>query len=182
MIALKLKTKSLLILSVVVFALFNANITFSQNPSTTNTDESKIIPYTLPDPLVMPSGKRVTTSIEWNTVQRPYIYHLFEEHVYGRYPTEKTTLRFEIREQSDNALNGIATRKQVRIYLHTTDTTAVTDVLIYLPKNEKEPVPVFLSLNIYGNQTTDNDPAIFLPKDGVHEFRGITPTVDSSRG
>jgi hypothetical protein len=182
MIASILKTKNLLILPVVVFALFKANITFSQNPSTTNTDESKIIPYTLPDPLLMPNGKRVTTSIEWNTMQRPYIYHLFEEHVYGRYPKEKVSLRFETREQSDNALNGIATRKQVRIYLHPTDTTAVTDVLIYLPKNKKEPVPVFLSLNFYGNETTDKDPAIFLPKDGVHEFRGVTTAVDSSRG
>src|SRR5688572_24405368 len=181
-IAFKLKNKNLLVLPVVMFALFKANITFSQLPSTTNTDESKVIPYTLPDPLLMPNGKRVKTSTEWNIVQRPYIYHLFEEHVYGKYPNEKVPLRFETREQSGNALGGIATRKQVRIYFHPTDTTAVTDVLIYLPNSGRKPVPVFLSLNFYGNQTTDKDPAIFLPKGGVREFRDVTPTVDSSRG
>ena len=182
MIAFKLNKSNLLVLPVVMFAICNTNITFSQSSSATNTDESKVIPYILPDPLLMPNGKRVTTSTEWNKVQRPYIYHLFEEHVYGRYPKEKVPLRFEIREQSDDALNGIATRKQVRIYLHPTDTTAATDVLIYLPKSGKKPVPVFLSLNFYGNQTTDKDPAILLPKGGVHEFGGVTPAVDSSRG
>jgi hypothetical protein len=182
MIAVKFKRKNLMVLSMVMVALFKVNVTFSQTPSTTNTDESKVIPYTLPDPLLMTNGKKISTATEWNKVQRPYIYHLFEKYVYGRYPTEKAALRFEIREQGDNALNGIATRKQVRIYLHPTDTTAVTDVLIYLPKSKKKPVPVFLSLNFYGNQTTDKDPAIFLPRDGVREFKGVTPAVDSSRG
>src|ERR1700712_2049468 len=144
MIAFKFKNINILVVPLVMVALFKANITFSQPPDTTNTDESKTISYPLPDPLLMPNGKRVKTSIEWNTVQRPYIYHLFEEHVYGRYPKEKVPMRFEIREQSGNALNGIATRKQVRIYFHPTDTTAVADVLIYLPNGVKKPAPVFL--------------------------------------
>jgi hypothetical protein len=183
MIPFKRKNKNLLVLPVVImFVLGKASITFSQTPSTTNTDESKTISYPLPDPLLMPNGKRVKTFNEWNKIQRPYIYHLFEEYVYGRYPKGKIPLRFETREQSGNALGGIATRKQVRIYFHPTDTTAVTDVLIYLPNSRKKPVPVFLSLNFYGNQTTDKDPAIFLPRGGVHEFKGVIPTVDSSRG
>ncbi len=182
MIAFILKNKKLPGVTAIMFLLLKANVTFSQPTSTTNTDESKVITYTLPDALLMPNGKRVKTATEWNTLQRPYIYHLFEENLYGRYPKEKPTLRYEIREESANAIDGIATRKQVRIFFHPTDTAAVTDVLIYLPKSANKPVPVFLSLNFYGNQTTDKDPAIFPPKSGVHEFRGVTHSLDSSRG
>src|ERR1044071_2759848 len=114
--------------------------TFSQFPPGTNVDESKVPPYTLPDPLLMTNGKKVKNATEWNTVQRPYIYHLFEQNVYGKYPAQPVTIHFKIRESSNNALNGTATRKQVRIYLHPTDTTVFTDVLIYLPNAAKAPV------------------------------------------
>ncbi len=117
----------------------------AQYPPGTNVDESKVPPYILPDPLLMSNGKKVKDTNDWNTIQRPYIYHLFEENVYGRYPTQPVAIHFKIRESSNNALNGMATRKQVRIYLHPTDTTVFTDVLIYLP-NSNKPAPIFLSL------------------------------------
>ena len=100
----------------------------AQFPPGTNVDESKVPPYVLPDPLVMSNAKKVKDTKEWNTIQRPYIYHLFEENVYGRYPTQPVAIHFIVREISNNALNGMATRKQVRIYLHPTDTTVFTDL------------------------------------------------------
>jgi hypothetical protein len=56
----------------------------AQFPPGTNVDEAKVPPYVLPDPLVMSNGKKVKDTKEWNTIQRPYIYHLFEENVYGK--------------------------------------------------------------------------------------------------
>ena len=100
----------------------------AQFPPGTNVDESKVPPYVLPDPLVMSNGKAIKDTKEWNTIQRPYIYHLFEENVYGRYPTQPVAIHFKVRESSNDALNGTATRKQVRIYLHPTDTTVFTDL------------------------------------------------------
>jgi hypothetical protein len=132
----------------------------AQLPASTNVDESKVPPYILPDPLLMSNGKKVKDASDWNNIQRPYIYQLFEENVYGRYPTQPVAIHFKIRESSDDALNGLATRRQVRIYLHPTDTTIFTDVLIYLP-HLKAPAPVFLSLNFNGNQTVNKDPEIF---------------------
>src|SRR4051812_48250665 len=57
---------------------------FSQFPAEVNYIESRVLPYTLPDPLKMPNGQMVKNKIEWIKVQRPYIYHLFENNVYGR--------------------------------------------------------------------------------------------------
>jgi hypothetical protein len=153
----------------------------AQFPPGTNVDESKVPPYILPDPLVMSNGKKVKDIKEWNTIQRPYIYHLFEENVYGRYPMQPVAIHFKIRESSNGALNGMATRKQVRIYLHPTDTTVFTDVLIYLPNSKKTPVPVFLSLNFDGNQTVNKDPAIF-PSQNEPQVNGVAKPLDSTRG
>lgn len=173
----KFKRFSLLAFCTLLCVMQSINVS-AQYPPGTNVDESKVPPYVLPDALVMPNGKKIKDTIEWNTVQRPYIYHLFEENVYGRYPTQPFAIHFNIRESSNNALNGMATRKQVRIYLHPTDTTVFTDVLIYLP-NSKTPAPVFLSLNFDGNETVNKDTSI-LSSQNKQQVNG--KLLDSARG
>lgn len=143
---------------------------FSQNypvypqfsADTANEIEANVLPYILPDPLQMPYGERVKDSSEWMKFQRPYIYHLFEKFEYGRYPQQAIQTRYKIREESDDALNGNAIRKQVRIYLKPADTTVHIDVLMYLPRKVQQPVPVFLGWNFRGNATVQSDPHIFL--------------------
>jgi len=164
---------------IILLYLMQSTIASAQLPPGTNVDESKVPPYTLPDPLVMSNGKKVKNAKEWTTIQRPYIYHLFEENVYGRYPTQPVDIHFKVRESSNNALNGTATRKQVRIYLHPTDTTVFTDVLIYLPNSKKTPSPIFLCLNFRGNEAVNKDPAI-LPSQ--HEPQVNAKPLDSIRG
>jgi hypothetical protein len=127
----------------------------------------------------MSNGNKVKDTTDWNNIQRPYVYHLFEENVYGRYPTHPVAIHFDIRESSPNALNGIATRKQVRVYLHPTDTTVFTDVLIYLPNSHKTPAPIFLSLNFNGNETVNKDPAILPSQNETQINHG---PEDSMRG
>jgi len=173
-----LKHSSLSALIILLY-LMQSTIASAQLPPGTNVDESKVPPYTLPDPLVMSNGKKVKNAKEWTTIQRPYIYHLFEENVYGRYPTQPVDIHFKVRESSNNALNGTATRKQVRIYLHPTDTTVFTDVLIYLPNSKKTPSPIFLCLNFRGNEAVNKDPAI-LPSQ--HEPQVNAKPLDSIRG
>lgn len=155
---------------------------YAQFPSDTpNQTESKVIPYTLPDPLMMRNGKRVKNKDQWMKIQRPYLFHLFEENIYGRFPRQKLPVRYEIREESDNALNGTAIRKQIRIFLKPGDTSVHIDVLMYLPKNIKKPVPVFLGLNFKGNATIQPDPDIILSNNPAYN-RFIKPNDDASRG
>lgn len=129
---------------------------------TANETESHVIPYALPDQLLMADGKRVKDRRQWMRFQRPYLYHLFEQNVYGRYPNQMLKIHYKIREQDNHALEGMAVRKQIRIFLKPGDTSVYIDVLMYLPNNIHRPVPVFLGLNFSGNATVQSDPNIFL--------------------
>src|SRR5690348_7929645 len=51
-----------------------------------NYDQAKVGAYTLPDPLRLPDGKRVTSAKTWYGVRRPQIVKLFEDDQYGRAP------------------------------------------------------------------------------------------------
>ena len=150
-----------------------------------NYDESKIPDYTLPDPLTMTDGSKVNDAETWIEKRRPEIFSLFEELVYGRAPGKIGDVTYELLESSDDALNGIAVRKQVRVYLLGDKNGPYMDVLIYLPPNVK-PAPLFVGLNFYGNQTIVDDPAVRLNKSWArnNEDFGIEKNhaTEASRG
>lgn len=174
------KKNSFLLVGLAII-LLQSTQALSQTAADANTDESKVKPYTLPDPLLMTNGKKVTSVEQWNKIQRPYLYHLFEENVYGRYPKTPVAIHYKVRESNKDALDGIATRKQVRIFLKPGDTSVFVDVLIYLPNSIKGPAPVFVGYNFRGNATVQPDPAIFLSdKLAFPEFTGAND--DASRG
>ncbi|MBW7892448.1 MAG: acetylxylan esterase [Chitinophagaceae bacterium] len=137
-------------------------VTQAQAPAT-NYDESKVPPYTLPDPLLTPEGKKVVTTAEWEQNQRPYILKLFTENVYGRIPHKSSGMHFSVTEQGTPVMGGKAVRKQVTIHFEKGDKWPFMDVLIYLPKTN-HPVPVFVGLNFNGNHTVAPDKEIRLPQ------------------
>ncbi len=150
-----------------------------------NIDETKVPPYTLPDVLKMKNGREVKNKEEWSDIQRPYIYHLYEQIQFGKYPQKKIPIRYRLLEKDEHVLGGIATRKQVRIYLHPTDTTVHVDVLMYFPNNVKKPVPIFVGYNFSGNNQIQNDPGIRLTQNWVPtKSKGAVnnKATDSSRG
>jgi len=53
-----------------------------------NFDESKVMPYALPDPLLMRDGVRVGTRRDWWARRRPEIVEDFDREVYGRVPRD----------------------------------------------------------------------------------------------
>jgi hypothetical protein len=65
----------------VFFSLLLSTQLFSQN-----YDESKIPPYTLPNPLVTNSKKPVTTVATWENIRRQEILALFEITCMARCP------------------------------------------------------------------------------------------------
>jgi hypothetical protein len=139
-------------------------------PPDTNYDESKVPPYELPDPLVCFDGRPVADARMWREVRRPEILRAFATNVYGRTPELPVRLRFEVTDNEPQALDGLATRRQVRIHLFTETNAPWIDLLLYLPNRTPKPVPVFLGLS-YGNQ-------------GIHADPGIRPSRDTtpSRG
>ncbi|MEO6288878.1 MAG: hypothetical protein ABIO76_03090, partial [Ginsengibacter sp.] len=127
-----------------------------------NYDEARIPPYILPDPLQLPNGKHVTTSQQWLQHQRAAMLKLFTDNVYGKMPGKPVNMHFKLNSVDSSALGGKAICKQVTILFNNAASAPSMDVLIYLPKYAKTPVPVFTGLNFYGNQTINPDNDIIL--------------------
>lgn len=151
-----------------------------------NYDESKVPAYTLPDPLLFSNGEKVSTSDAWWKKRRPEILGLFEENVYGKVPGKLQKITFRVISVDKKALNGLATRKQVSILFTGNDKGPKMDLLIYIPNDCPKPIPAFLGLNFYGNQTISKDPGIFITKSWVRNNKdyGITEhkATEASRG
>jgi hypothetical protein len=168
------KAGSMLTRILLVLALLSGQIpSQAQQKFITNLTEDSVPPYTLPDPLQIKGGAKISSVKQWESVQRPYIYHLFEENVYGRYPIKHTAIRYKVLSQVNNALSGKAIRKQIRVYFSALDTTANMDILLYIPANAKQAVPVFMGLNFYGNQSTIADTGVTITPKWVIKGAGI---------
>ena len=101
-----------------------------------NLDESKVGPYTLPDPLLLADGRKVVTSAQWNQERRPELLHLFETHVYGKVPEPAKPIqpRFLVKSEDQQALGGTAIRREVSIVFSEKPDGPRIDLLLYLPK------------------------------------------------
>jgi len=162
---------------------------FMQTPAqeiVINQDESKVPPYTLPDPLKTADGKRITSSLQWVQHQRPGMLKLFADNVYGRMPGKPKHMHFKVLSVDSFALGGAAIRKQVTIFFVNGSSAPSMDLLLYLPKSAKKMVPVFVGLNFYGNQTVNADTGIMLSTRWVmnDEQLGLSNNraTDASRG
>jgi hypothetical protein len=99
---------------------------------------------------------------------------------------QPATVRFQTTETQENALNGMATRKQITLHFTANLDGPKMELLIYLPNTLKQPVPLFVGLNFSGNQTVHRDPGIALAQSWVNnnEKLGITQNkaTEASRG
>jgi hypothetical protein len=153
-------------------------------PAGTNYDESRVGSYTLPDPLVMSTGGRVTSARMWSEKRRPEILRLFETHVYGRTPAQRPKTSAELHSIDKTALGGKAVRKEVSVFFAGQKDGPRMDILIYLPAGAKEPVPMFLGLNFGGNQSVHSDPGIRLTKSWMRPGRNVIDNraTEATRG
>jgi hypothetical protein len=127
----------------------------------------------LPAPLTTSAGNKVTTPAEWQKTRRPEILELFRTHVYGRAPVGRPVkMTFEVLETNGKALNGVATRKQIRVHFTADSNGPHVDLLIYLPNNQPRPVKLFTGMNFMGNHTIHKDKAIVLNRNYTPWGRG----------
>ena len=130
------------------------------------SEESKVPEYTLPDVLTQFKGRKVKSEKAWFKKQRPEILKVFTDEVYGAVPGELVISEVKVWETSDDALNGLARRKQLSLIFRKNDQSLEVNVLMYLPKTTQK-VPVFLAYNFTGNHAVFNDPAIRLTESWV---------------
>lgn len=136
----------------------------------TNYDEQKVPHYTLPE--LMPKATGTKSDLErWESGRRAEVLSLLEQHIYGRTPTASVKVQSELVEQSDDALDGIAIRRQFELTFSRQQASPKNrdashlirvQVLVYTPKAATGPVPAFLGLSFSGNQSVHSDAKILL--------------------
>lgn len=152
------------------------------NAQEINYDESKVPHYTLPDPLVLADGQPVRDAETWRSQRRPEILGLFEKYVYGKAPGRPAGMKFEVYDVDRQALDGKATRKQVRILFAGRADGPRMDLLIYLPNQAPRPVPLFLGLNFRGNHSIYPDPQITIPTSWMRPGDGVVDHRATAEG
>ncbi|MDD2380460.1 MAG: acetylxylan esterase, partial [Mariniphaga sp.] len=120
-----------------------------------NYDEGKVGTYTLPELLKTESGYPVSSTHDWETIGRPEILKLFEDHVYGQVPKDFDKIRFKKMNQDKKAMNGKATLKEVAITVSRNRQEVTINLILFTPNQVKKPVPVFLVINHRGVKTMD---------------------------
>ena len=86
-----------------------------KSPNAANFDESKVLPYPLPDPLRLKNGEVVKTEKDWWTKRRPEIVEDFDREIYGRVPPNTPKVRWEVVNvtQEDVGAIPVTTKKLV---------------------------------------------------------------------
>jgi hypothetical protein len=139
-----------------------------------NYDESKVGTYTLPDPLLLANGPRVTDAATWTRQRRPELLELFRTHVYGRGPGRPAGMKFEVVRVDRGAVQGLATRKEVVVYFTGAKDGPKMTVHLYVPNAATRPVPAFLGLNFMGNHTVEADPTLPIATSWMREAKDGT--------
>lgn len=99
----------------------------------------------LPDPLVTLSGEKVTTAEAWQKTRRAEVLELFRKHVYGRAPVGRPAdLKFEVIDSAADAMEGKATRKQVKISWRGPGGEGALKLVLFIPNGLTKPAPCFL--------------------------------------
>ena len=117
-------------------------------PNAANVDEAKATPYsTLPDPLVMKNGRKVTSASQW-TRRRAEIVEDFDREIYGRTPARTPRVRWEVTGRADEVVADlpVVTKTLVGHVDNSSYPQVAVEIQLTLttPAKATGPVPVML--------------------------------------
>ena len=133
---------------------------------------------TIPDIMTFSNGDAVENYDNFMTRQEEMLL-LFKDNIYGDVPNIDYEITFNILEESEEALDGNAIRKQVEVVVTTEYGQNKSVLLLYIPKST-EPIPVFLGLNFKGNTTILDDENI-IPSYGRINEEGVVEETPGER-
>lgn len=119
-------------------------------PNAANVDELKATTYTsLPDPLTMKNGKKVTTASQWWSKRRPEIVDDFDREMYGRVPKNIPNVTWKVVSET-REMNGdipVITKNLIGHVDNASYPAINVDIELTLstPANATGPVPVMMS-------------------------------------
>ena len=122
-----------------------------QAPNAANADESKATTYTsLPDPLLLKNGTKVTTSKMWWEKRRPEIVEDFDREIYGRVPSNTPKVNWEVISTKDTIIGSIkAITKKLLGHVDNSAYPSIKvdiDFTLTIPADAK-PVPVIIEFS-----------------------------------
>jgi hypothetical protein len=120
-----------------------------ESPNAANFDESKVTSGgSLPDPLVLNNGAKVTTADIWWKERRPEIVELFDREIYGRVPKNTPNVKWEAVSATAEEHNGVdvVTKKLVGHVDNSSYPLISVDIQLTLtvPAKAAGPVPVIM--------------------------------------
>lgn len=143
--------------------LFLCGSIFSQaaDPKEKDSDviyeEAKVPAYDLPPLLLTAEGRPVTTPEEWRNIRRPQIMALFNTLIYGAVPVPDSPIQthFEVIRTDPDFMNGMGTRKDVRIRFENARGQVEMRVLVFVPNGATRPVPAFMKHSFNNTRSDD---------------------------
>lgn len=81
-------------------------------PNAANTDESKVRSYSLPDPLIMSNGHRISKPAEWWNIRRPEIVNAFEHEMYGYLPDNVPDVKWKVKAIKDTVIGSYPVKEK----------------------------------------------------------------------
>lgn len=142
-----------------IFYLFLCT-TFVMCQQETSNDGFLLSDYSLPELLLCNDGQRVENVEQWEKHRKPELLKLFASEMYGKTPTEKIEVEYELITENKTSLNGKATSKQVKFTFSNKGEKREAILLLYIPNNIEGKVPIFVGYNFKGNHSTTQDSAI----------------------
>jgi len=142
---------------------------FAQAPS----GDPDLLVAPLPELLKSEEGLLIETSQQWEEIRRAEILELFREHVYGRVPESNVRIKSRLVFEDREALHGTAIMKEVVLEICRDDDSLELNLLVFLPSDREGPVPLFVGLNFYGNQTIHSDSMIALTESWVSNNKDL---------
>jgi hypothetical protein len=118
-----------------------------------NYDESKVKPYTLPDPLVFADGTPVRTARDWTAKRRAEILRIYESEIYGRIPAVTPRVTWVVKEDH-------GPRKSIVGTIETGVDAPRINLTLDLPQKATGRVPVILLLSFGGGGMPVADPPV----------------------
>jgi lysophospholipase L1-like esterase len=151
-------------------------------PNHANTDEALANPYpSLPDPLTLKNGKKVTTEKQWWTKRRPEIVEDFEREVIGRVPNSVPKVVWSVTDSAEwvagtQAVKGRQLAGHVDNSAYPTVSVDI-QMTVVTPADAKGPVPLVIMFR-WSSASLDAARGVEAPVKGGFTFPPPPPGSD----
>lgn len=139
------------------------------SPNSANFDESKVNAYTLPDPLLLKNGNKVTSAKIWKEIRRAEIIEDFDSEIYGRVPENIPNVQWKIVSTKDTTIGKLPIIEKTLSGIVDNsgypEISVEIELLVATPADAQEEVPIVLEFGFirwpWGPKPTRATPPIF---------------------